>query len=116
MHIILTTWASSQEKFEDTKRGSQEPNDRQCNGHEKRDKRTNNTMAMRKETNGQTIQWLKRKMTKGETMIYNTLCWKLKIEQHKPRLKGRVSSYCSTCGTHHDTHVLLYGWYTGVRL
>jgi hypothetical protein len=31
--------------------------DRQYNGHEKREKRTENTMVMRKETKGQTIQW-----------------------------------------------------------
>ena len=50
MHIMLTTQASSQEKFEDTKMGNQEPKDRQYNGHEKRD----NTMFKRKETKGHT--------------------------------------------------------------
>ena len=30
--------------------------------------------------------------------------------------KRKVSSSCSTCGTHHDTQVLWYGWYTRARL
>ena len=29
-------------------------------------------------------QWLKEKLTEGQTMIYKTLHRKLKIEQHKP--------------------------------
>ena len=36
MHIILTTQDSSQEKLEDTKRGNQDPKDRQCNGQRER--------------------------------------------------------------------------------
>ena len=46
-------------------------------------------------------------MTKGETMIYNRLHRKLKIEQHEPHqiswgelmCSGQIISYCSTSGT-----------------
>ena len=35
--------------------------DKQYNGQERRDKRTNNTMAKREVTKGQTIQWPREK-------------------------------------------------------
>ena len=74
--------------------------DRQYNGQKKKDQGTNNDL----QSEGQTIQWTKekrprdkqwstnrrtnstmdkRKKTKGQTMIYNTLHRKLKIEQHE---------------------------------
>jgi hypothetical protein len=40
--------------------------DRQHNGQKKKDKRTNNTMAKRKKTKGQTTQWLKEKRQKDK--------------------------------------------------
>jgi hypothetical protein len=36
---------------------------------------------------GKTIQWLKEKKTKGQTMIYKTLHGKLRIKQQKPTKK-----------------------------
>ena len=66
-------------------------------------KRTDNAMA-------------KRKRTTGQTMMYKLLHIKLKIEQHEPSknwegtqvLSRRVCSACFTCGTHRVTLGIFY--------
>ena len=58
----------------------------------------------------------KRKMTTGQTMMYNLLHIKLKIEQHEPNknwertqvLSRIVCSSCFTCGTRRVTLGIFY--------
>ena len=70
-------------KFQDTKgimRSSKAKKDIQYNGRKKKNKRTYNTMAERKRTKGQTIQWPKEK---------EQIQWPTEKEQNDIQYNGR---------------------------